>query len=277
MNCVQPLTAWWSRSPNEYGHHYAAFGLRDGCSDRPLTLPCGKCIGCIKDRARDWSVRCYHESLCHERNSFVTLTYRDPAPVALVKSDLQGFFKRLRFHGYKFRYFGVGEYGSKTKRPHYHVLFFGEDFAAGASRAFPTDRTYVNDWVAGCWGLGNVLIGSVDPESCFYTAGYQLKSMDHPDAFNLVSRRPFLGKGWLDRFHDDCARNGFVTIDGNKLPVPAAYLSRPERLLDFDSLKDRRREFSEGRPDSAAGQLARTARSREINLLSAAKSAGGEL
>ena len=51
----------------------------------------------------------------------------------LVKSDLQKFFKRFRKHftyafpETSFKYFAVGEYGSVTFRPHYHLLIFTSD------------------------------------------------------------------------------------------------------------------------------------------------------
>lgn len=51
----------------------------------------------------------------------------------LVKSDLQKFFKRFRklfsyaFPTYSFKYFAVGEYGSQTFRPHFHIALFVSD------------------------------------------------------------------------------------------------------------------------------------------------------
>ena len=48
----------------------------------------------------------------------------------LVKSDLQKFFKRFRklfnyaFPTYYFKYLAIGEYGTQTFRPHYHVALF---------------------------------------------------------------------------------------------------------------------------------------------------------
>ena len=48
--------------------------------DEPLEIPCGQCIGCKLERSRQWAMRCVHEALLHEENSFITLTY---APEAL--------------------------------------------------------------------------------------------------------------------------------------------------------------------------------------------------
>lgn len=40
-------------------------------------LPCGKCIECRLEYARQWAVRCVHEAQMHSRNAFITLTYSD--------------------------------------------------------------------------------------------------------------------------------------------------------------------------------------------------------
>ena len=89
-----------------------------------------------------------HEASLHESNCFVTLTYSDEGiahldrcidpetgeigagPLrSLNKRDIQLFMKRLRKRtGAKIRYLQCGEYGSKTQRPHHHVLLFGFDF-----------------------------------------------------------------------------------------------------------------------------------------------------
>lgn len=70
--------------------------------DDPQELPCGQCAGCLLERSRQWALRCVHESLMHEENLFLTLTYNDETlksrdnPWTLVKKDFQDFMKRLR-------------------------------------------------------------------------------------------------------------------------------------------------------------------------------------
>ncbi|CAJ0596496.1 unnamed protein product [Cylicocyclus nassatus] len=64
----------------------------------------------------------------------------------LLSSDLQKFIKRLRWHlGYRgtksakgrfdycpnIRYFAVGEYGTHTHRPHYHLIIYGVNRLSG--------------------------------------------------------------------------------------------------------------------------------------------------
>lgn len=50
---------------------------KDKYGDDLLVLPCGQCEGCILARRKMWSLRCYAESLYHQKNCFITLTYND--------------------------------------------------------------------------------------------------------------------------------------------------------------------------------------------------------
>lgn len=267
MACFNPLGGWLSRRANDSGRYPVTFRLRDGWIDKPVELPCGKCLGCLQDKARGWSVRCYHESTQHARSSFLTLTYDDEhCPSHLVKADLQRFFKRLRSRGVKFRYFACGEYGGKFGRPHYHALIFGDDFLDGRQLLGVKGEYYTNPLVDEVWGNGFVTIAPCEPASVFYVAGYSLKNVGRSDCFHLASKRPYLGAGWLARYHDDIVRSGFVVIDGKKLPIPTAYLMRPEFALEFDALKDERREFVNSMtPDDKHLRRARS-RGREANL-----------
>ena len=99
-----------------------------------MVVPCNKCILCRDKIAREWSTR----AMCESQTSsgyplFVTLTYNDyniPSD-GVCKEHAQTFIKRLRINlnrylGYdvNLRFFLCSEYGSKTKRPHYHALLW---------------------------------------------------------------------------------------------------------------------------------------------------------
>lgn len=102
---------------------------------------CGQCRNCRVNKRRAWTARILLEGKSIEATggtvSWVTLTYAPEAvPIAargeegqpvrtLRPRDLQLAFKRLRKLVGPFRFFAVGEYGSKTWRPHYHALVFG--------------------------------------------------------------------------------------------------------------------------------------------------------
>lgn len=103
------------------------------------TVNCGKCYNCLKNRALAWNYRLEVESN-HYQNSkccMVTLTLQDhniprtkDGVMTLSHRHVQDFIKRLRYYekqsGNKrdIRYFCVGEYGGKTRRPHHHIIFF---------------------------------------------------------------------------------------------------------------------------------------------------------
>lgn len=61
--------------------------------------PCGYCIGCRLDKAKDWAIRCIHEAQLHKQNCFITLTFDDkhlPDDLSVDKPTFQKFIKRLR-------------------------------------------------------------------------------------------------------------------------------------------------------------------------------------
>lgn len=247
MTCYYPLHGWKSAERTEKGKR--AFTLRksEALLDMPLTVPCGKCAGCRADQALMWSVRCYHESTQHAKNSFVTLTYDDdnlPADGKIDKRDLQLFFKRVRKAGLKFRYFACGEYGEKTRRPHYHAIIFGQDFAF--DRVDISESLYTSESLMSLWGAGHVSIAPVELHSIMYVCGYTAKKVGDPDTFSLCSTRPAIGDTWLSSYKDDLVRTGTVTIDGREFVVPKRYLMLYEN--DFENLRKDRAQIAKAKP-----------------------------
>jgi len=122
------------------------------------------------------------ESYLHARSTFATLTYapdRCPVDGSLQPRDLVLFLKRLRFNirPLKVRYFGVGEYGEETWRPHYHLALFGIGREAQAD-------------IEKAWGLGYVHCGDLTVKSAQYVAGYVTKKMTSVDDPRLAGRYP---------------------------------------------------------------------------------------
>lgn len=132
-------------------------------------------------------------------NTFVTLTFRHedmPVNGDVSPRDLQLFMKRLRFNTrLKLRYFGVGEYGDETWRPHYHVALFGFPnclHGITRERAAATERgccTSCNT-IRKAWGLGNVDLRPLEQGSAQYVAGYTVKKMTKVDDWRLDGRHP---------------------------------------------------------------------------------------
>lgn len=100
----------------------------------PMAVPCNKCHECRLSRVRAWCFRIQKERIHHLNAFFCLFTYevtpKSPNGLpTLVKRDFQLFMKRLRKlqgkDGYDIRYYAVGEYGTKTRRPHYHAIIMG--------------------------------------------------------------------------------------------------------------------------------------------------------
>lgn len=140
---------------------------------------CGQCIPCRVNRRRLWTGRILLEAQGHPYSSFVTLTYRqEECPLELEPAELCKFWKRLRkLVPFSIRYFAVGEYGSKTFRPHYHAIVFGLPF---------TSHSIVDK----AWGKGHVQVGELTPQGAAYVTGYVSKKMTGWDDVRLEGRRP---------------------------------------------------------------------------------------
>lgn len=266
MKCYSPITASRGRFNPETGKQSISFDIKESIGER-LELPCGKCPACRATQSMVWAVRCYQEASLHVQNSFVTLTYDEKSlPPALVKADLQQFFKRLRHHYGSLRYFACGEYGERTRRPHYHALIFGHDFLAGSEQI---GENYFNPIVTKIWGHGNTLVAPVNMASCCYVSGYVSKKSHDPDTFNLMSRRPGIGHTWLDRYGDDLRRTGTVAIEGREYAIPKRYLAwkDSEDPHYFDQVKEDRRKFVR----LSKLETVENARSRLVNQKAALK------
>jgi len=145
-------------------------------------FPCGKCDECLANKARIWKHRILLEADSHTINSFITLTFNEdyvPNDGCVNKEELQRYLKRLRYYldveKRKLRYFGVGEYGDNTWRPHYHMCLFGVGDVSSIIKAWSP--------------RGNVDIGSVEDKSAGYITGYVTKGMTNKKEEALKKKR----------------------------------------------------------------------------------------
>ena len=209
----------------------------------PMQVPCGSCLGCRMERSRQWAIRCVHEAKMHDENSFVTLTY-DPENIppkgSLDKKAFPAFIKRLRKRiGDKVRYLHAGEYGTNTRRPHYHAIIFGYGFP---DKSKWTERmgnsVFRSEELEDVWGQGMCEIGTVTYGSAMYVAKYIIQknaaefypSGIQPE-FATMSNRPGIGKPWYDKWKGDVYPSDQIVIDGQVSKPPAYY----DKLLDRDN------------------------------------------
>jgi len=209
MACYRPIEAWYGER-NISGKNSIVFTANEAVRQPSFLIPCGKCVGCRLEKARQWAMRCYHESLMWEKNCFLTLTYNDenlPKDGSIHKEDFQKFMKLLRYNfpEDKIRYYHAAEYGEvcavcgKTKRfpgakdyckctvfvktlgrPHYHACLFNFDFPDKEywSMGKHGDKLYVSKKCNEIWGKGYTVLGDVTFESAEYVARYIMKKIN---------------------------------------------------------------------------------------------------
>lgn len=185
----------------------------------------------------------------HELNVFLTLTYSDenlPPGGTLRKSDFQLFIRYLRrIHDGKIRYFHVGEYGEQTRRPHYHAIIFGCDFADKTywKKSPSGEKLYISETLKKLWLHGDSYIGQVTLQSAAYCARYCMKKItgekanEHYKAVDLdtgevheiapeyatMSLKPGIGQGWYDKYASDVFPSDYAVHKGKRLAVPKYY------------------------------------------------------
>lgn len=269
MCCYHPLTAWQCAD----GQVVFVSNLRRYDIVKELQLPCGQCVGCRLERARQWAVRCLHEASCHSQSTFVTLTYSQacrPPGGSLVYRDFQLFLKRLRKEQ-RCRFYMCGEYGPQLMRPHYHACLFGVHF---------DDRVFLATTGTGCalfrsptlerlWPHGFSSLGEVNFETAGYCARYCVEKITGDRApghygqlvpeFNHMSLKPAIGEPWLRRFASDVYPHDYLVVNGRKCR-PTRYYDRwfgRQARDELDAIKAQRE--LDGRtyaPDNTDDRLA---------------------
>lgn len=252
MPCYSPLRAWIGEGPQGRRLLFKPLKL----SDRSISLPCGRCIGCRLERGRQWSVRIMHEAKMHDACSFLTLTFDEAhypkgcalccpgVPGSLCVCTCQLFLKKLRervnygrfkcFKPVRLRFFLCGEYGEKLGRPHYHAIIFGWSFPDRVpSKSSGKFTLYTSALLSETWGNGNAWIGDVSFDSAMYVANYSTKKITGPKAkefyggrkpeFLLMSRRPGIGKSWIEKFSSDVYPADEVIVRGQSARPPRYY------------------------------------------------------
>lgn len=224
--------------------------------DDPVDIPCGKCVGCRMDNALQWKIRCCLELQYHKYAYFITLTYdddhlpfNDDGEPILSKYDLQCFWKRFRKAGYLLSYFACGEYGDKTKRPHYHALVYLDKDLQGFSIISPNKFTCKT--IQELWPYGHVMVEEVTPGNVSYVCGYvekkQLKELNdvYPvNPFRLMSRRPAIGysylKDHLASIESTCRVYGIFSDDGrnSSARLPRSMLRKFEETEWYKGIKE---------------------------------------
>ena len=286
--------------------------------DEPIPVGCGSCVYCLERNSNEWSFRLMQEDKVSISAYFVTLTYTTVAlPITekgyrtLSRKHLTNYFKKLRnrhhdsrnsrwryfgWHEHKpIKYYAVGEYGSKHKRPHYHAIIFN---------AHPDHIESAWDELENQDGkmvpAGSTFIGTVTRASCRYVMKYMMKDQGNRQALPYVwpcdsipqfaVQSKHLGKSYLTpemiQWHrDDMDRNYCVWPSGYKCTMPRYYRDKiwttdDEKRMFIDHVRRRfeEREYelmkpylSKGSIDSYYARLKNKRQSKKNVILSTLK------
>lgn len=299
MTCYEPIVAYsvgkkkngalkllFAKGNNRYSDvFYDEKGISHPEYEK-LLLPCGHCIGCLMKRSRDWTIRLVHEMEYSTCASFVTLTYdeehvprskyiddngEEQESMTLSKRDVQLFMKRLRkrIGNKKIRYFLAGEYGGKTKRPHYHMIIFNYDFPD--KKLFQVNDGYAlyrSNMLEDIWKLGFSSIAEVNFATCSYVAKYCLKKkygshnmyyriFNLEPEFNLMSRRPGIGYQWIKEHQEDVFSGDYkIRVSTDKGGITSSIPKYYDRIYSVNHEKEIE-ELKRIRKESAKYALSR--------------------
>jgi len=216
---------------------FQPISVRVGKPDEAI-VPCNKCPACKKRRVSSWSFRLLQQYKKCKSAHFVTLTYdtqhvpiTENGMMTLDFNDLQKFFKRLRKHetSRKCRYYAVGEYGTRNKRPHYHLILFNAEI-----------DDVLRSWQLGGTPIGSSHFGSVTPQSVGYTLKYisKPKSVPRHARDDRKPERALISKGIginyltprMVNWHTSNVSDGVYAIleGGKKIPLPRYYRDKLE-------------------------------------------------
>lgn len=167
----------------------------------------------------------------------------------LCPKDLQDFIKRLRryseyHYGKQIRFYACGEYGSKTARPHYHMIVYGlplKPITPDVWRSVKNGNTVFECVeLESIWHKGNVIVGQCTYETCGYVARYMLKKKkgqygEFYRTFNLVpeftrmSLKPGIGQKYYENNAAEIYQNDEIFLTTEKKGIKV----KPPRYFDI--------------------------------------------
>lgn len=229
-------------------------------------VPCGKCAFCLTNKRSAWMFRIVHE-MRHQQvpGYFLTLTYDEKhvqrvgpqGQLSLRFYDVQLYFKRLRQAKYYAKYICVGEYGSDTQRPHYHMLLWTDapvNFLESNWKSSKDDSR-----------MGSIHFGKLTVASAMYTLKYIIQpkvrtSVDDPREKTRAQFSKGLGLSYLTtevyEWHTLCEDDPemFSVIDGKKVALPRYYknkiftkaqMYKQQQKTKWECIRERRKKMRE--------------------------------
>ncbi|MEM4380390.1 MAG: hypothetical protein QXL01_06910 [Thermoplasmatales archaeon] len=223
-----------------------------------LHLPCGKCEYCLQRRQKDWSLRLNIEYEYSFNSVFLTLTYNNEnlpkhkGIPTLCYTDVQLFVKRFReFFSRKYpnsapiRFYLCGEYGPRTLRPHYHILFFNiPDLRHFTERVRRLWKKGFVEWKKPARDHFNYLTTYINYNDSRLLSLINSKKIQPP--FRRMSLRKAIGYQYLERsnritWHRNTLTT-YIQLHGFKYAMPRYYY---DRIFDCEETRLELRKRSE--------------------------------
>lgn len=257
-------------------------------------VACNHCYACTLNSSAEWATRIMFEAKKYECNFWLTLTYNDDnLPIAekmnfgeetftnygdemwitgtLVPDHITTFLKSLRKNyerkGHKgIKFYLCGEYGEKTKRPHYHIVLMNCPLDISQFYGSHIDTNFKAHWksheLKRYWDKGIHDICELEWSDAAYTARYCAKKI-----FKTVSNRDYAANGkepefvrmsrgigkdyFLENKEKIIKQDGVVakTVKGNvtKVKMPRYYMKLIEKENPqlFEDIKKSRKHIAE--------------------------------
>ena len=272
-------TEWLQRDFYDQIKNSPNWNWWNGNKYRSITpIPCGQCLDCQLNYARQWATDCMLEKHYYPENEcwFITLTYADEylpiykyttedgkeySGISLRKKDFQDFWKRLRKHyKCKIKYLLAGEYGSQTQRPHSHAIVFGLPLNTTQFKYIGKnangDALWTDPELEKVWGKGNIIIGQVTFKSVSYVVRYTIKKWKNKDS-NLnklygridefICMSQGIGKRYYEDNKDKIISQGGVITESGKIAMPKRFMRqiKKENSEKYENLKRRNQKIAE--------------------------------
>lgn len=219
-----------------------------------VTVKCGKCDTCKRQKAQEWAIKLINESKYHEKACFITLTF-DNKILADVKSKavkygahpnfalkieysmkyFQKFIKRLRrkFEDRKISYFHVAEYGERTHRPHHHAILFGVNFEEDRKEMELSKSGHpqmYSETLQSLWAAGRCTLQDCNSNNIIYISQYSLKKFKNNilnKKYNTkmtFSNRCKINVKYARRYPEQIEKGYMTDTDGKRYKIPKSYL-----------------------------------------------------
>lgn len=174
-----------------------------------IEVPCGQCIECRQQKAREWQVRLAEEIKIHKYNYFITLTFAPKELEELCKKTrlnecnavagnaVRHMLERWRKdHKKSIKHWLITELGHEgTERIHMHGLLFTDEMLEFGE----VDSNNLRTWKY--WKYGHIYVGEyVNQQTINYISKYITKiDSDHKGFVGQILASPGIGKTFLER------------------------------------------------------------------------------